>query len=118
MADEPYVNEFSHVSAPRHRRASIGAAREGQDRPGTGTGWHVHRAQFHVVIVLKGWARFTYEGKETLVSAGDCVHHRPGIVHNLFDYSPDMESIEVVIPADLASIDVGGPAKPAPTPWS
>ena len=39
------------------------------------------------------------------------MHHRPGIVHNLFDYSPDMEYIEVVIPADFASIDVEGPAK-------
>jgi len=63
--------------------------------PEEGTGWHYHEAKFHIVIMLKGWARFMYEQKETLVKAGDCVHQRPGIVHYLFDYSPDMEYLEV-----------------------
>jgi quercetin dioxygenase-like cupin family protein len=27
---------------------------------------------------------------ETLVEAGDCVHQRPGVVHHLFDGSPDL----------------------------
>ena len=86
--------------------------------PEQGTGWHRHEADFHIVIMLKGWARFMYEDKETLVSAGDCVHQRPGIVHYLFDYSPDMEYLEIVSPADFTSIEVDGPcAIPAPTPW-
>jgi quercetin dioxygenase-like cupin family protein len=86
--------------------------------PEQGTGWHRHEANFHIVIMLKGWARFMYEDKETLVSAGDCVHQRPGIVHYLFDYSPDMEYLEIVSPADFTSIEVEGPcAIPAPTPW-
>jgi hypothetical protein len=29
------------------------------------------------------------------------VHQRPGIVHYLFDYSPDMEYLEIVSPADF-----------------
>ena len=86
--------------------------------PEKGTGWHRHEAQFHIVLMLKGWARFMYEDKETLVAAGDCVHQRPGIVHYLFDYSPDMEYLEVVGPADFSSIDVEGTcAVPAPAPW-
>ena len=86
--------------------------------PEKGTGWHRHEAQFHIVLMLKGWARFMYEDKETLVAAGDCVHQRPGIVHYLFDYSPDMEYLEVVGPADFSSIDVEGPcAVPPPAPW-
>ncbi|EDT04907.1 cupin 2, conserved barrel domain protein [Burkholderia ambifaria IOP40-10] len=77
-----------------------------------------HEAEFHIVIMLKGWARFMYGEQETLVSAGDCVHQAPGIVHYLFDYSPDMEYLEIVAPADFKSIDVEGPcAVPAPTPW-
>ena len=68
--------------------------------------------------MLKGWARFMYEDKETLVEAGDCVHQRPGIVHYLFDYSPDMEYLEVVGPADFTSVDATGRAPcPSPTPW-
>ena len=86
--------------------------------PEKGTGWHRHEAQFHMVLMLKGWARFMYEDKETLVEAGDCVHQRPGIVHYLFDYSPDMEYLEVVGPADFSSIDAEGlGAVPAPALW-
>ena len=51
-----------------------------------GTGWHIHVAQYQIVYMLKGWAKFMYEDKDTLVEAGDCVHQRPGIVHYLYDY--------------------------------
>ena len=64
--------------------------------PEAGTGWNRHEAEFHIVIMLKGWARFMYGDQETLVAAGDCVHQAPGIVHYLFDYSPDMEYLEIV----------------------
>jgi quercetin dioxygenase-like cupin family protein len=89
-----------------------------QNAPQKGTGWHYHVADFHIVIMLKGWARFMYEDKNTLVSTGDCVHQRPGIVHYLFDYSPDMEYLEIVGPADFKTIEVPGPcAAPEPAPW-
>jgi quercetin dioxygenase-like cupin family protein len=83
--------------------------------PEKGTGWHRHEADFHIVIMLKGWAKFMYGDQETLVAAGDCVHQRPGIVHYLFDYSPDMEYLEVVGPADFATIDMPAPC-PVPEP--
>ncbi len=86
--------------------------------PEEGTGWHHHIADFHIVLMLKGWARFMYEDKEHLVAAGDCVHQRPGIVHYLFDYSPDMEYLEVVGPADFATVERDYPAAiPAPGKW-
>jgi len=89
-----------------------------QNAPEKGTGWHYHIADFHIVIMLKGWARFMYEDKNTLVNAGDCVHQRPGIVHYLFDYSPDMEYLEIVSPADFKTVEVPGPcAVPEPSPW-
>jgi quercetin dioxygenase-like cupin family protein len=86
--------------------------------PVKGTGWHRHEADFQIVIMVKGWARFMYEDKETLVEAGDVVHQRPGIRHFLFDYSPDMEYLEIVSPADFKSIDVEPVCEiPPPTPW-
>lgn len=91
-----------------------------QNPPDGGTGWHYHIADFQIVIMLKGWARFMYEDKVTLVSAGDCVHQRPGIRHYLFDYSPDMEYLEIVGPADFGSVPVEGPSGvtvPSPTSW-
>ncbi len=56
-----------------------------------------------------------YEDKEHLVEAGDCVHQRPGITHFLFDYSPDMEYLEVVGPANFGTVEVTSDV-PVPEP--
>ena len=87
--------------------------------PEDGTGWHYHVCDFQIVLMMKGWAKFMYEDKVTLVQAGDCVHQRPGMVHYLFDYSPDMEYLEIVGPADFGSVPVEGPdcEVPGVTPW-
>ncbi|MEA9568928.1 cupin domain-containing protein [Polynucleobacter sp. AP-Nickl1-40-C4] len=87
--------------------------------PENGTGWHYHVAEFQIVIMTKGWAKFMYEDKVTLVEAGDVVHQMPGITHFLFDYSPDMEYLEIVGPADFGTIPVSvAPAEvPGVTPW-
>ena len=68
--------------------------------------------------MMKGWARFMYGNQETLVSTGDCVHQQPGITHYLFDYSPDMEYLEIVGPANFGTVEAAGPcAVPPVTPW-
>ena len=141
MLDKTVVNQFSHVKPADtpwiggglrdfflYRDLGIAGATGGRvlaqlvkanEAPEKGTGWHRHGASFHIVYMIKGWARFLYDDKEHLVAAGDCVHQRPGIVHYLFDYSPDMEYLEIVGPADFSSIDVEGPcAVPPPTPWT
>lgn len=89
--------------------------------PEKGTGWHIHVADFQIVLMTKGWAKFMYEDKITLVEAGDCVHQRPGIRHYLFDYSPDMEYLEIVGPANFGTVDVEplpGVTVPKPAPWT
>ncbi|MEO8297155.1 MAG: cupin domain-containing protein [Burkholderiales bacterium] len=87
--------------------------------PEKGTGWHRHEADFQIVYMIKGWARFMYGDQETLVEAGDVVHQRPGIVHYLFDYSPDMEYLEIVSPAAFGTVDCDGPCEvPSPAPLS
>lgn len=75
------------------------------EAPEKGTGWHRHEANFHFFYMLKGWAKFMYEGKETLVSAGDCVHQNPGLNRFLFDYSPDVgHKVDYVLVPDDAPI--------------
>ncbi len=87
--------------------------------PQNGTGWHRHVADFQIVIMMKGWARFMYGDTETLVEAGDCVHQQPGLTHYLFDYSPDMEYLEIVGPADFGTVDAAAPCPiPPVTVWS
>jgi len=84
----------------------------------SGTGWHIHVCEFQIVYMIKGWAKFMYEDKIHLVEAGDCVHQRPGIVHYLYDYSPDMEYLEIITPVDYGTEPAEGPCDiPAPTPW-
>ena len=88
------------------------------EAPEKGTGWHRHEADFQLVYMVKGWARFMYGDQETLVEAGDMVHQKPGIVHYLFDYSPDMEYLEIVSPADFGTVDAEPPCEvPAPGRW-
>ena len=107
------------VAAATHGRVLAQLVRANLAPPSTGTGWHRHDAEFHIVIMLKGWARFMYNDKLTLVKTGDCVHQRPGIVHDLFDYSPDMEFLEIIGPADYKTIEAPGPCPaPPPTPWT
>ena len=55
--------------------------------PTKGTGWDYHVCDFQIVVMMKSWAKFMCEGKDTLVEEGDVVHQRPGMVHYLFDYS-------------------------------
>lgn len=140
MTHDAFVNKFSHVKPGdteyqsdglrdffQYRDLGVADATGGRvlvqtvranKPPEKGTGWHVHHAQFHVVIMVKGWARFMYGEKETLVSAGDCVHQAPGIVHYLFDYSPDMEYIEIIGPADFVTEGAEAPcAVPPPQGW-
>jgi mannose-6-phosphate isomerase-like protein (cupin superfamily) len=87
--------------------------------PEDGTGWHKHECDFQIVIMTKGWARFMYEDTPTLVQAGDVVHQRPGIVHYLYDYSPDMEYLEIVSPADFKTVDMPPATDKVPPvkPW-
>ena len=47
-------------------------------------------------------------GVDTLVEAGDCVHQRPGIVHSLYDWSDDMEFMEIIMPGDFVTTEITG----------
>ncbi len=107
MNQHAVVSKFSHVKP------------DDTEFKGGGTGWHKHECDFQIVIMTKGWARFMYEDKPTLVQAGDVVHQRPGIVHYLFDYSPDMEYLEIVSPADFKTVDMPPATDKVPpvTPW-
>ena len=88
----------------------VRAARKSSEAKG-GTGVHFHTADIHVVYMLRGWARFDYDGTDTLVETGDCVHQRPGIVHSLHDWSDDMEFMEVIMPGDFMTTEITAPAK-------
>jgi len=80
-------------------------------RLGHPMGVHHHTLDFQMVYILKGWAKFHYEGEgEFVVRKGDCIHQPPGIHHDLLDYSRDLEMLEITTPAEFATAAV----KPKP----
>jgi quercetin dioxygenase-like cupin family protein len=63
---------------------------------------HLHRTEFQLVYVLKGWIEFEYEGQGVVrMEAGSCVLQPPGIRHRDLGHSGDVELLEVVLPADF-----------------
>jgi quercetin dioxygenase-like cupin family protein len=90
----------------------VRAACKSSDARG-GTGVHFHTANIHVVYMVRGWAKFDYDGVDTVVEAGDCVHQRPGIVHSLYDWSDDMEFMEIIMPGDFVTTEITAPAEAA-----
>lgn len=68
---------------------------------------HLHRTQFQLVYVLKGWIEFEYEGQGRVrLEAGSCVHQPPGIRHRELGHSEDVEMLEVVMPGGFATEEV------------
>jgi mannose-6-phosphate isomerase-like protein (cupin superfamily) len=64
--------------------------------------WHWHECEVQFVYVLKGWAKFEYEGVgEVLMQAGTCFYQPPGIRHREIGHSEDLEMLEVVAPGNF-----------------
>jgi mannose-6-phosphate isomerase-like protein (cupin superfamily) len=78
-------------------------------RLGRPMGLHRHTLDFQMVYILKGWARFHYDGAgEVTVRPGDCIHQPPGIHHDLLDYSRNLEMLEIVAPAEFTTASAAG----------
>lgn len=72
----------------------------------TGTGRHLHRLDFQMVYILKGWVTFEYEGEGNVkLEAGDCVLQPPEIRHELTSFSRDLEMLEITSPAEFETLD-------------
>ena len=77
-------------------------------------GWHRHSLDFQMYYVIKGWIKFRYEGAgEVLATAGSCVHQPPGIRHIELGHSEDLELLEITLPAEFETAEVGAPADAA-----
>ncbi|MGE5160365.1 MAG: cupin domain-containing protein [Betaproteobacteria bacterium] len=68
---------------------------------------HRHGVTFQLVYVLRGWIEFEYEGQGVVrLEPGSCVHQPPGIRHREVGHSDDVEMLEIVMPADYATVEV------------
>jgi quercetin dioxygenase-like cupin family protein len=58
--------------------------------------------RIQMVYVLRGWMKTEFEGVGArTLEAGDCMYQKPGIRHRVVDYAPDLEVLEITIPADF-----------------
>ena len=66
---------------------------------------HRHDVQFQLIYVLKGWFRNEFEGEgEHVMRAGSCWIQPPGIRHTVLGWSDDCELLEIVLPAEFATV--------------
>ena len=68
-------------------------------------GWHYHDVDFHMVFILKGSVTYRWQGVDEPIVAltGACLFQPPAEAHNVIDYSPDLEVLEITMPADYAT---------------
>jgi hypothetical protein len=69
---------------------------------------HFHDVDFQMVYVLKGWVKTYMEGQgETLMKEGSSWTQPPRIKHLIMDYSDDVELLEVILPAEFKTVELG-----------
>jgi len=69
---------------------------------------HYHTVGFQLIYCYKGWVDVLYEdqGDAIRLHAGDCVTQPPGIRHRVLEASPNIEVIEIGVPAEhVTTID-------------
>ncbi len=68
---------------------------------------HYHGVQFQMLYMLKGWMIGEYEGQGRVkMTAGSCWIQPPGIRHQVIDYSDGCEMIEIIAPAQFATVEL------------
>ncbi|MFM9998717.1 MAG: cupin [Burkholderiaceae bacterium] len=71
-------------------------------------GVHWHKLDFHMVYILKGRVTYRWEGSsdDIVVEAGGCLYQPPRGAHDVIDYTPDLEVLEVTMPAAYETVPV------------
>jgi hypothetical protein len=68
---------------------------------------HFHDVEFQMVYVLKGWIKGEYEGAGVVtMRQGSCWLQPPKIKHSVLDYSDDCELLEIIMPAEFATVEL------------
>ena len=68
---------------------------------------HFHDVELQMIYVLKGWMKGEYDGQVVTVRAGSAWLQPPRIRHTVLDYSDDCELLEIIVPAEFDTVEVG-----------
>ena len=103
MADNQNNSSQEKTEQPTQRKLDK-AKEEGKAVPGKHSKgeWHLHKLNFQMVYILKGWVTFEYEGQGTFTfHEGDSVLQPPKISHREIEHSEDLELLEITSPASF-----------------
>jgi len=97
------IAEATHGLAQAHVIRLIGPC-----NPAEVSKLHYHDVEFQMVYVLKGWVKTYMEGQgETMMKQGSSWTQPPRIRHLIMDYSDDVELLEVILPAEFKTVELG-----------
>ena len=69
---------------------------------------HYHDVEFQMIYVLKGWMKGEFDGAGVVtMREGSCWLQPPRIKHTVLDYSDDCELLEIIMPADFDTVELG-----------
>ena len=69
---------------------------------------HFHDVEFQMIYVLKGWIKTELEGQGAhVMRPGSAWIQPPKIKHKVLDYSDDAEVLEIVLPANFETVELG-----------
>lgn len=78
---------------------------------GQATGWHYHTCDFQFFYVLNGWLEVEIEGSGLVrLETGGCAFLSKGTLHNELRTSPDIEVLEITLPAAIGTVKAEAPA--------
>ena len=68
---------------------------------------HYHDVDLQMIYVLKGWIKGEYDGQVVTMREGAAWLQPPKIKHTVLDYSDDCELLEIIVPADFKTVELG-----------
>ncbi|MGD8476512.1 MAG: cupin domain-containing protein [Burkholderiales bacterium] len=102
LADATHGEFHAHVIKAKHLN-------------GGHNGLHRHAIDLQFLLVLKGWVSFGYVDKGVIrYEQGDAVTVPGNTLHELLDYSEDLELLELTSPAVYKTVRQDGSEMPTP----
>ena len=102
LADATHGDFHAHIIKAKHLE-------------GGHNGLHRHDIDLQFLMVLKGWVSFAYvEQGEIRYEQGDTVTIPGNTLHELLDYSQDLELLELTSPAVYKTVRKDGSEMPTP----
>lgn len=102
VADATHGDMHAHIIKAKHLE-------------GGHNGLHRHVVDFQFAMVLEGWVSFFYKDRgEITYRKGDAVTIPGNTLHELREYSEDLELLEITMPAIYETVRQDGSSMPTP----